>query len=61
MNPLTRLANKLGAQKGQVYPGVTGELKIASELPYCQSCTEVIKQFNEIFPNLKIILINGAK
>lgn len=58
---LNKLAEDLGAVKGGKYPNVVGELKIASELPYCVSCTGVIQQFNEMFPNVKLILIDGAK
>ncbi|WP_290124641.1 deaminase domain-containing protein [Capnocytophaga ochracea] len=36
-------------------------MKIISELPYCNSCTGVIQQFNEMFPNVKITLIDGVK
>ena len=58
---LNRLANELGAKKGRVYGKMQGELKIISELEYCKSCTGVIQQFNEMFPNVKIILIDGVK
>ncbi|MFJ1381182.1 deaminase domain-containing protein [Capnocytophaga canimorsus] len=40
---------------------MTGVLKIISELPYCTSCQGVIQQFNEMFPNVKLILIDGVK
>ena len=58
---LNRLANELNAQKGGVYPHITGELKIVSERTYCPSCQGVIQQFNKMFPNVKLILIDGAK
>ena len=58
---LNRLANDLGATKGAKYPNITGELKIVSERPYCPSCQGVIQQFNEMFPNVKLILVDGAK
>lgn len=58
---LSDLAKKLGANKGEVYPNVTGELKIVSENKYCPSCSGVISQFNKMFPNLKLILVDGAK
>jgi len=56
---LNRLANELGAEKGRVYGKMQGELKIISELEYCKSCTGIIQQFNEMFSNVKLILIDG--
>ncbi len=58
---LNKLADDLGAQSGNVYSGVTGSVKIVSENPYCKSCQGVIKQFNDMFPNVEIILIDGVK
>ncbi len=58
---LNKLASDLGGVKGNVYTSITGELKIVSELPFCSSCRGVIKQFNEMFPNVKIIVVNGAR
>ena len=58
---LNRLANELGAEKGRVYEKMQGELKIISELEYCKSCTGIIQQFNEMFPNIKLILVDGVK
>ncbi|MEL4308119.1 deaminase domain-containing protein [Joostella sp. CR20] len=36
-------------------------IKIASENPYCASCTGIIQQFHEMFPNIKLILVDGVK
>ncbi|RIY35986.1 hypothetical protein CKY20_08760 [Capnocytophaga canis] len=58
---LNRLANELGSEKGKIYPYIKGELKIVSERAYCPSCQGVIQQFNTMFPNVKIILIDGVK
>ena len=58
---LNRLANELGAEKGRVYGKMQGELTIISELEYCKSCTGIIQQFNEMFPNIKLILVDGVK
>ena len=58
---LNRLANELGAEKGRVYGKMQGELKIISELEYCKSCTGIIQQFNEMVPNIKLILVDGVK
>ena len=58
---LNQLANDLGAVKGAKYPNIIGELKIVSENPYCTSCTGIIQQFHEMYPNIKLILVDGAK
>lgn len=58
---LNKLAHDLGGQAGNRYPGIAGSLKIVSENPYCQSCQGVIKQFNDMFPDIEIILIDGVK
>ncbi|MFJ1431437.1 deaminase domain-containing protein [Capnocytophaga canimorsus] len=58
---LNKLAKDLGAEKGKVYPYITRELKIVSENPYCTSCQGVIQQFNKMFPNVKLILVDGVK
>jgi hypothetical protein len=58
---LNKLADDLGAVKGGKYSNINGEIKIVSELEYCTSCQGVIQQFNEMFPNIKLILIDGAK
>ncbi|GIM58155.1 deaminase domain-containing protein [Capnocytophaga canimorsus] len=58
---MVKLAKDLGAEKGKIYSHIKGELKIVSERTYCPSCQGVIQQFNEMFPNVKLILIDGAK
>lgn len=58
---LNKLASDLGGTPGVVKPDITGDLKIVSELEYCNSCQGVIQQFNKMFPNVKLILIDGAK
>ncbi|WP_370687412.1 deaminase domain-containing protein [Fulvivirga maritima] len=58
---LSEIANRLKAKKGQVYPEITGEISIASELPYCVSCQGVIQDFATMFPNVDIYLIDGLK
>jgi hypothetical protein len=58
---LNKLASDLGGTSGAVRTSVTGEIKIISELPYCASCQGIIQQFNEMFPNIKLILVDGAK
>jgi len=58
---LNRFANEFGAQPGKIYPDATGTLTIVSERTYCPSCAGVIQQFNEMFPNINLILIDGVK
>jgi len=58
---LNKLASDLGGAQGVVKANIAGEIKIISELPYCASCQGIIKQFNEMFPNVKLILVDGAK
>ena len=55
---LNDLASKLGAEKGRVYPEITGELTIVSGYKYCSSCQGVINQFHTMFPNIKLKLID---
>lgn len=58
---LNKLASDLGGVKGVKYPNITGELKIISENPYCASCTGIIQQFHDMYPKIKLILVDGAK
>jgi hypothetical protein len=58
---LSEIAKSKGAVKGGVYPNVTGEIKIISELPYCVSCQGVIQDFSNMFPKVDIILIDALK
>ncbi len=58
---LNNLAFDLGGIRGEVYRNITGSLKIISELPYCRSCQGVIQQFNTMFPNIEITLIDGVR
>ena len=58
---LNKLASELGGVKGSKYPSITGELKIVSENKYCASCAEIIQQFHDMYPNIKLILVDGAK
>ena len=60
---LNDLARKLAvnATEGNVITTFSGELFIISEIPYCSSCAGIIQKFNSMFPNIKIILIDGVK
>ncbi|GEM_PF-5763691 len=39
---------------------ITDELKIVSESTFCTFCYGVIQQFRTMFPNLKLIIVNGV-
>lgn len=58
---LNKLASELGGVKGSKYPNISGELKIVSENKYCASCAGIIQQFHDMYPNIKLILVDGAK
>ncbi len=62
-NMLTDLARKLepNAKLGDKFMQHTGQLKIVSEIAYCKSCQGIIQKFNNMFPEIKIILIDGIK
>jgi TANFOR domain-containing protein len=53
--------SQLAADLEPLGPGLEGELKIISEAAFCKSCRLVIKQLNETYPKLKLILVNGIK
>ncbi|MFL0801540.1 MAG: DUF637 domain-containing protein [Agarilytica sp.] len=58
---LNRLADDLGGVSGNTYPSITGTLRIVSERAYCASCQGVIQQFNNMFPNINLVLIDGVR
>jgi hypothetical protein len=58
---MNKLATDLGAEKGQTYCDTKGTLTIVSERKYCGSCQNVIMDFNDMYPNVKLILIDGVK
>jgi RHS repeat-associated protein len=49
------------AERFHKTPNVKGVLTLTSELQFCPSCTGVITQFNKMFPNIQLNLINGVK
>jgi hypothetical protein len=55
------LTLKPNATLGDTYTDIVGDLKIISENIYCTSCQDVIKQFNQMFPNVDVILIDGTR
>ena len=52
---------KPNAQVGDVFSDITGEIRIVSERPYCLSCSTTVNMFNQMFPNVDIILIDGTR
>lgn len=57
-----KMLNKLSEDLGSKYnPDIKRKIKIISELEYCKSYTGIIQQFNEMFPNIKLILVDGVK
>ena len=58
---LNKLASDLGGTPGAVKPNIIGQITVVSENPYCASCAGIIQQFNKMFPNIKLILVDGAK
>jgi RHS repeat-associated protein len=51
---LNYAANELGPSSG-----VAGTLRLHSELPICPSCSSVMRQFRESFPNINITVTTG--
>ena len=35
-------------------PNVSGTINLYSELPYCQSCSNIILEFRRMFPNIEL-------
>jgi The BURPS668_1122 family of deaminases len=58
---LNRFASDYGAVSGGRYYDISGTIKIVSENPYCPSCQGIIQQFNTMFPNINLILIDGIR
>lgn len=58
---LNSLADSLNGVGGEVYPNISGSIRIVSENPYCASCQGIIQQFNQMFPNINLVLIDGVK
>ena len=58
---LEYFAKEKNAVKGGIYPNVTGDLKITSDLCPCASCSDIFRQFSTMFPNLKISISTTSK
>jgi hypothetical protein len=52
---LNSIANKLGPASS----GVRGTVNLYSELPVCASCSSIISQFREAFPNVVLNVTTG--
>ena len=55
---------KLNTNHGEkcgVYPEIEGTITLASERIFCASCSDVVKQFSEMYPNVIIKTVNGAQ
>jgi len=57
---LSQIANDFGAKQGDVFSDVYGQIFVASERPFCDSCSGVIDQFQEMFPNVEVIRVDGT-
>lgn len=44
--------------KGSVYKGITGNLTIVSSNDICPSCQNIVLQFNQMFPNITLTIID---
>jgi hypothetical protein len=48
-------------QKYGSTPNIKGTLRLTSERPFCTSCSDVIEQFKQKFPNIQLDLTNGTE
>jgi RHS repeat-associated protein len=44
----------------RLQPSTKGKIVLVSELPYCESCAGVIDQFEKMFPNMQLVLVQGT-
>ncbi len=44
-------------KKGETFPEIKGELTIVTENDMCGSCAQTVGQFLDMFPNVKIKII----
>jgi len=58
---LEKIAKELGGAKGEVFEDVTETVYLASEIQYCASCRELVPQFKTMFPNSKLIFVDGTR
>ena len=55
---LEDIAHQLGYNTKAVDSSVTGKVYLITERAPCASCADVISQFNEMFPNIEVIVKN---
>lgn len=59
---LDDLAQSLGGTSPSgVYPQITGDIRLVSEKAFCASCSRVITEFSNMFPNVNLSLVNGIQ
>jgi hypothetical protein len=55
---LEEIAHKFANQPG-TYNNIRGQVNLFSERPPCESCQGVIQQFQQMFPNIQVIVNSG--
>ncbi|WP_342479874.1 deaminase domain-containing protein [Paenibacillus sp. FSL L8-0340] len=53
---LEDVAKQLGGSKGAVNKDVTGKIDFYTDREPCASCTPIIQEFKEMFPNVKLVI-----
>jgi hypothetical protein len=51
---LENIASKLGGVRGEFYPDKSGTVNLTSEQPMCIGCLYALRQFNDMFPNVRV-------
>ncbi|WP_418124768.1 deaminase domain-containing protein [Variovorax sp. 160MFSha2.1] len=54
------IAQRYNPQRLAVVPDVSGSVNLHSELIVCYSCSRVVGQFQEMFPNINVFVKSGA-
>ncbi|WP_197046841.1 deaminase domain-containing protein [Paucibacter sp. KBW04] len=57
---LESIAQRYNPHRLDVVPGLSGSVNLYSELTVCYSCSRVIGQFQEMFPNVRLGVQSGA-
>lgn len=58
---LDNLAKQLGGKSGVVNKTISGRLTLVSENIMCSSCSSVVTEFHEMFPNIRLTIIHGVR
>ncbi|RJG21444.1 deaminase domain-containing protein [Paenibacillus thiaminolyticus] len=53
---LEDIAKELGGSKGAVNKDVTGKIDFYTDREPCASCTPIIQEFEEMFPNVEVVI-----